>query len=61
MSQLVTIKQACCTLAVGRTKLYELIADKSLTTAKIGRATRITASSLDEYVRGLTDGGQHVG
>lgn len=41
-----TATEACYALGIGRTKLYELIAEKKLRAFKIGTATRIAADSV---------------
>jgi excisionase family DNA binding protein len=38
-------------IGIGRTKLYELISSGELETVKIGKATRVTTSSLFEFIR----------
>lgn len=45
-----TVTEACFTLGIGRTKLYELIAEKKLRAFKIGAATRIAADSVHALV-----------
>lgn len=47
----VTIKEATRLLSIGRTTLYKLMSERDLTTVKIGGASRILRSSLDEYVK----------
>jgi len=37
-------------LKLGRSKIYELIASKELRTVRVGRAIRIPASALQEFV-----------
>ncbi len=47
----VTIKEATRLLSIGRTTLYKLMSKRDLTTVKIGCASRILRSSLDDYVK----------
>ena len=47
----VRVNDAARMIGVGRTKLYELISNGELETVKIGKATRVTISSLHELVR----------
>jgi excisionase family DNA binding protein len=47
----VTIKEATRLLSIGRTTLYKLMSERDLTTVKIGGASRILRSSLNEYVK----------
>ena len=47
----VTIKEATRLLRIGRTTLYKLVSERDLTSVKIGGASRILRSSLDEYVK----------
>ncbi|GGD60789.1 helix-turn-helix domain-containing protein [Croceicoccus mobilis] len=42
----IRINDAARMIGIGRTKLYELIANGELETVKIGKATRITTASL---------------
>ena len=46
----VRINDAARMIGIGRTKLYELISSGELETVKIGKATRITTSSLRRLV-----------
>ena len=46
----VRINDAARMIGVGRTKLYELIANGELEAVKIGKATRVTTASLQELV-----------
>jgi len=41
-----TVRDACCTLSVGKTTLYELINTGRLRTLRIGRKRLIEAASL---------------
>ena len=47
---LLTVNEAATRLAIGRTTLYELIANQELRSVKIGRARRIPESSVDEWI-----------
>ncbi len=47
----VTIKEATRLLSIGRTTLYKLMSERNVTTVRIGGASRILRSSLDEYVK----------
>lgn len=47
----VKVNEAARMIGVGRTKLYELIAEGELETVKIGKATRVTTASLLDFVR----------
>ena len=47
----VRVNDAARMIGVGRTKLYELIANGELETVKIGKATRVTTASLHEFAR----------
>jgi excisionase family DNA binding protein len=42
----VSIKEAAHSLGIGRTKIYELIADGRLETVKIGRRTTVRTASI---------------
>jgi excisionase family DNA binding protein len=46
----VSIREACRLTALGRTKIYELIADGRLTTVKIDRRTLIPFDDLAKLV-----------
>ena len=47
---LLTIPQAACVLAVGRTTVYELIAAGALETVHIGRSVRVPVEALRAFV-----------
>ena len=49
---LLTVPEAARRLPLGRTLVYELIATGSLPSLKIGRARRIPASALEQWVTG---------
>jgi excisionase family DNA binding protein len=46
----VRVNDAARMIGVGRTKLYELIANGELETVKLGKATRVTTASLHKLV-----------
>lgn len=48
---LVTPRTACALLAMGRTKLYRLIAQKKLESIMHGRARRLTMESILRYCK----------
>jgi len=50
---LLSIPQAAKALGIGRSKLYELIADGELETVHIGRAVRLPVDAVDTFVRKL--------
>jgi excisionase family DNA binding protein len=50
---LYTISQACRLAAIGRTKLYELIASGEIPVRKIGRKTLVAAADLRDWVERL--------
>ena len=55
MEQLLyTPEQAADVLAVGRTTVYGLLTDGAIRSVKIGRARRIPASAVKDYVDRLT-------
>lgn len=47
---LVRIPEAADMLAIGRSTVYELIARGHLETVHIGRAVRITTSSIESFI-----------
>jgi excisionase family DNA binding protein len=47
----VTIREASRLLCIGRTTLYKLMGEHHVTTVKVGGASRILRSSLDDYVK----------
>lgn len=49
-THLLTPEQACETLNVGRTRLYELMREGTLRSVTIGRSRRIPVQAIDEYV-----------
>ena len=46
----IRVPEACRTINIGRTKLYELIHAGDLDVVKVGRATLITVSSLRRLI-----------
>jgi excisionase family DNA binding protein len=48
---LLTVEEAAEALALGRTKVYELLDAGALRSIKIGRARRIPVEALHEFVR----------
>jgi excisionase family DNA binding protein len=51
--QLLRVDEAASMLALGRSKVYELMADGSLEWVRIGRARRIPTEAVTEYVSQL--------
>lgn len=47
---LLTVEDAARALALGRTTVYQLLADGSLRSVKIGRARRVPRDALRDYV-----------
>lgn len=47
---LLTPKQAAAALALGQTKVYELLATGALRSIKIGTARRIPREALDQFI-----------
>jgi excisionase family DNA binding protein len=47
---LLRIPEVAETLGIGRTKIYELIATGELPTIRVGRAIRISVSTLQKWV-----------
>ena len=54
-SILLTPAEAATALAIGRSFLYELIADGTIPSVKIGRSRRIRRTDLEAYVALLAD------
>jgi len=52
---LLTPEAAAERLSVGRTTMYGLIASGRIQSVKIGRARRVLATALTEYVSSLTE------
>lgn len=51
---LVTPAEAASALRISRSKLYEILADGSLSSVKIGGARRIRVSDLEAFIEALT-------
>lgn len=49
---LLTVKETCDALRIGRTNLYRMIHDGQLKAVKIGSATRITTESIRALAAG---------
>ena len=54
LDTLITIKQTCELLGVGRTTCYLLITSGELVVVKIGRATRVRSSSVAALIERST-------
>jgi excisionase family DNA binding protein len=50
---LVTVAQAAEALALGQTEVYRLLQSGELASVKVGRARRVVAASLQQYVQRL--------
>ena len=50
---LLTVEDAAQALALGRTKIYELVESGALRSVKIGRARRIPVQALGEFVEAI--------
>jgi excisionase family DNA binding protein len=48
---LLTIPQVSAMLGLGRSKIYDLIRDEGLPTAKFGTAVRVPAEELKQWVK----------
>ena len=56
MRLLLPVNDAATSLGVGRTKIYELIADGQIELVKIGRKSLVPKASLEQFVSKLCDG-----
>lgn len=54
--KLCTIPNVCAQLDVGRSSVYNLIADGSLRRVKIGARTLIPQADVDAFIAGLLEG-----
>lgn len=45
-----TVAEACARLRVGRTKLYELVAQNEIQSIHVGRRVLVTEAALQAYV-----------
>jgi excisionase family DNA binding protein len=52
---LLTIPDCCARLNLGRSKIYQLINQGSLPVVRIGRAVRVDAKALEEWVARLQE------
>jgi excisionase family DNA binding protein len=53
---LLTVRDAAQLLAIGRTSVYQLIADGELEVIRIGRAARIPTAAVHAFVRRRREG-----
>ncbi len=53
MEKMLTVDQAADALQISRTKLFDLLRTGVLRSVKIGRARRVPASSIDQYINEL--------
>lgn len=47
----VRIKEACRITGIGRSKLYELIAEGEIAIVKVGAMTLVPVSELEQFIR----------
>jgi excisionase family DNA binding protein len=52
---LLSVTQAAEALAIGRTKIHELLATGAIESVRIGRSRRIPAAALEAYVARLRE------
>jgi excisionase family DNA binding protein len=52
---LLSVTQAAEALAIGRTKIHELLATGALESVKLGRSRKIPVAALEEYVARLRE------
>jgi excisionase family DNA binding protein len=50
---LLTAEETAAELRIARRRIFEMIADGTLPSVKIGKSRRITRTALEEYVKGL--------
>jgi excisionase family DNA binding protein len=50
--ELITVAETMRRLSLGRTKVYQMLAEERLQSIKIGRARRVLVESLEAIVRG---------
>jgi len=52
---LISVEKAAFALGIGRSQIYNLIAQGAISSVKIGRRRLVVKRDLDNFVRGLTD------
>lgn len=52
---LMTVEEAAKALSVGRTQMFKLIADGSVSSVRIGRSRRVSVDAIRKYARKLED------
>jgi excisionase family DNA binding protein len=52
---LMTVEEAAKALSVGRTQMFKLIADGSVSSVRIGRSRRVSVDAIREYAKKLED------
>jgi len=52
---LISLEKAALLLGIGRTQIYNLIAQGAISSVKIGRRRLVVKRDLDDFVRRLTD------
>jgi excisionase family DNA binding protein len=50
---LVSVEQAACMLGIGRTRMFELVMSRAITSVKIGRRRLVVRRSLEEFIQCL--------
>lgn len=52
---LMTVEEAAKALSVGRTQMFKLIADGSVSSVRIGRSRRVSVDAIREYAKKLEE------
>jgi excisionase family DNA binding protein len=50
---LLTVEEAAAELRIARRRIFEMCADGTLPSLKIGKSRRISRAALEEYVKGM--------
>ena len=53
--RLLRISEASKILALGRSKTYQLVASGELRSVRVGRSIRVTATSVQQFIRSLIE------
>lgn len=53
---LYTLPEAAAALRIGKSKMFQLIADGTIQSVQIGRSRRIPRAALEQYVTNLAEG-----
>jgi excisionase family DNA binding protein len=53
MKELISVREACERLSIGKTKMFELLGKGEIESVRVGRKRLIVVSSLEKWIQNL--------